>query len=195
MSRPLVLASASPRRTALLSRLGIEHTVDPADVDERELPGETPEGHVRRLAATKARTVAARHPDSLVLAGDTVVVRDGAILGKPRDAEDAVEMLLSLSGRAHEVLSGLALADPARGAVHLRIEQATVVFRDIDVPLARAYAATGEPMDKAGAYGIQGRGAALVTRVEGDYHTVVGLPVAALVSLLDEVGRPYRFGR
>jgi septum formation protein len=190
----LVLASASPRRSALLRRLGIGHEVDPAHVDESELPGESPDAHVSRLARAKAREVAARHPDALVLAGDTVVVRGGGILGKPATAGEAEAMLVSLAGRTHSVVSGIALVDPRNGRVHQRVETARVHFRDFDTDTARAYVATGEPMDKAGGYGIQGMGAALVTRIDGDYHTVVGLPVAALVDLLAEAGRPYRFG-
>lgn len=191
---PLVLASASPRRAAILTRLGIDHEVDPAHVDETGLPGERPGPHVARLAEAKARAVMSRHPEAMVLAGDTVVVRDDAILGKPASRAEAEAMLLSLAGRSHEVTSGLALGDPRDGRVHVRVETARVRFRDFDGDTARAYVATGEPMDKAGGYGIQGRGAALVARLEGDYHTVVGLPVAALMELLAAVGRPYRFG-
>lgn len=192
---PLVLASGSPRRTDLLDRLGLSHLVDPSRVDEIARPGETPEAHVERLAREKAADVAARHPGALVLAGDTVVVRDGRILGKPRDREHAVEMLLSLSGRDHRVLTGLALVLPGRGARRIlaRVDEARVAFRPLDTASARRYVDTGEPMDKAGAYAIQGRGAALVTRVEGDYHTVVGLPVSGLLALLDEAGYAYTF--
>jgi septum formation protein len=124
-----------------------------------------------------------------------VVVRDGVILGKPASEDDAVAMLLSLAGRGHDVVSGVALLAPGPMEPQVRVVRTRVVFRDFDAATAAAYVATGEPMDKAGAYAIQGRGAALVTRVEGDYHAVVGLPVAALVDVLARVGRPYRFGR
>lgn len=191
---PLVLASASPRRTHLLAMLGLAHEVWPAHVPEEPLVGEEPDAHVRRLAGEKASTVARDRPEALVLAGDTVVVRDGAILGKPVDPGDAVRMLLSLAGRDHVVASGLALAVPG-GAVHVRVDRARVSFRPFREADARAYVATGEPLDKAGAYGIQGRGAALVDRVEGDYHTVVGLPVSGLVKLFEAAGWRYVFGR
>ena len=189
----LVLASRSPRRADLLSMLGISFEVDPADIVEEVLPGEDPVAHTRRLAEEKARAVAARRPGRLVLGGDTVVVRDGTILGKPRDADRAVTMLLSLAGRAHEVVSALALAEPD-GCVHAGVSRTTVWLRSFGEKEARAYVATGEPMDKAGAYAIQGAGAVLVEALEGDYFTVVGLPVPLLVGLLGAAGVPYRFG-
>lgn len=191
----LVLASASPRRSDILTRLGLAHDVLPADIDETPLPGERPAPHVERLAREKAAAVAADRPEGVVLAGDTVVVADDRILGKPTDADEAVAMLMRLSGRAHEVLSGLALALPgARPALVSRTDRTLVRFRDFDERWARSYVATGEPMDKAGAYGIQGAGGALVTAVEGDYTTVVGLSVAGLMELLREGGWDYRFG-
>ncbi|MEK9502314.1 Maf family protein [Gaopeijia maritima] len=191
----LTLASASPRRSDILTRLGLAHDVLAADIDEDPLPGERPGPHVERLAREKAAAVAADRPDRLVLAGDTVVVADDRILGKPADADEAVAMLMRLSGRAHEVLSGLALALPgAPPALVSRADRTVVRFRDFDERWARAYVATGEPMDKAGAYGIQGAGGALVTAVEGDYTTVVGLSIAGLMELLREGGWDYRFG-
>ncbi len=189
----LVLASRSPRRADLLSMLGIPFAVDPADIPEEVLPGEDAAAHTRRLAEAKARAVAARRPGRLVLGGDTVVVRDGAILGKPRDVDHAVAMLRSLAGRTHEVVSALALAEPD-GCVHAGVSRTTVRLRSFGEEEARAYAATGEPMDKAGAYAIQGVGASLVKSLEGDYFTVVGLPVPLLVGLLGAAGVPYRFG-
>jgi len=194
MSGPrLVLASASPRRLAVLRQLGLDASVSPADVDEALLAAERPEAHVERLALEKATRVRSREPDALVLAGDTVVVRDGEVLGKPRDAAEAEAMLLSLAGRAHEVVSGLALAwgeGTASG-----VARADVRFRPFELEAARAYVSTGEPMDKAGAYGIQGLGAALVEEVAGDYYSIVGLPVALLVTLLGRAGWRYDFGR
>jgi septum formation protein len=168
--------------------------VDPADIPEDVLPGEEPGPHVERLAREKAAAVSARHPGALVLAGDTVVVTGGEILGKPIDQEHAVEMLLSLSGREHEVVSGLALAGPEAGELSSIHETARVTFRALTRADALAYVATGEPLDKAGAYGIQGMGGALVTRVEGDYYGVVGLPFSGLVRLLEGAGWGYRFG-
>lgn len=197
---PLVLASASPRRSDILSALGLEHTIDPARIPEEEREGEDPGSFVERLAREKAVVVAARHPAALVLAGDTVVVCGGRVLGKPPDAAAATRMLLDLAGREHDVLTGLALVLPRpspssadRDAVISRVDRTRVRFRPFDEATARAYVATGEPLDKAGAYGIQGRGAALVTGIRGDYHTVVGLPVPGLVVLLDRAGFPYGF--
>lgn len=191
--RGLVLASRSPRRADLLSMLAIPFEVDPADIPEDVLPGEGPALLTRRLAEDKARAVAPRWPGRLVLGGDTVVVRDGSILGKPRDADHAVAMLVSLAGRSHDVVSALALAEPD-GCVHAGVSRTTVWLRSFGDEEARAYVATGEPMDKAGAYAIQGVGAVLVDSLEGDYFTVVGLPVPLLVGLLAAAGAPYVFG-
>ena len=188
----LVLASASPRRLAILRQLGLNAEVCPADVDERMLPGEDPARHVSRLARKKAGRVLALDRDALVLGGDTVVVRDRHVLGKPKSPEEAVAMLESLSGRTHEVLSGIALAD--RHGVLDSCTRTRVRFRAFDHETARRYVATGEPMDKAGAYGIQGLGAALVEEVDGDYYSIVGLPVAALLRLLRQAGWRYDFG-
>jgi len=190
----LVLASASPRRTRLLDMLGIQHSVHPAQIPEDHLSGESPEAHVERLAGEKALAVASREPGALVLAGDTVVVRDGEILGKPTGPDDAVRTLLSLAGRQHVVASGLALC-LAGVRPHTRVDLARVTLRPFDEAEAEAYVATGEPMDKAGSYAIQGRGAALVTSIEGDYHTVVGLSISGLVALLERAGWRYAFGR
>jgi septum formation protein len=189
----LVLASTSPRRTALLAMLGLEHEVLPISVPEAFRPGETPDSHVERLAREKALAGAAARPGSLVIGGDTVVVLDGEVLGKPAGADEAVETLLKLGGRTHVVHSGLALAGPD-GVVRADVARTRVTFGPVDRRTAEAYARTGEPLDKAGAYGIQGMGAALVSRIEGDYYTVVGLPVAGLVALLERAGWRYAFG-
>jgi len=189
----LVLASASPRRAELLLRMELDVEVLPADVDERYLDGEDPEAHVERLARTKAETVAARTPGALVVGGDTVVVDGDTVLGKPADSDEAVAMLRGLSGREHRVLSGVALCGPS-GTVSA-VGQAIVRFRTFDEAEARAYVATGEPMDKAGAYGIQGMGGALVEEIRGDYYTVVGFPVVRFVELLARAGWRYAFGR
>jgi septum formation protein len=188
----LVLASASPRRAEILETLGLPTEVRPARVDESVLPGEGAEEHAERLARAKAAAVAGLVPGRWVLAGDTVVVVDDRILGKPRDEDHAVEMLMALQGRAHRVVSALALVEPG-GRVRSGVQSTNVRFRPFGRPEAEAYAATGEPMDKAGAYGIQGLGAILVEGVEGDYSGIVGLPVPQLVRLLEEAGRPYRF--
>ncbi|MGW8267926.1 MAG: Maf family protein, partial [Longimicrobiales bacterium] len=171
-SPPLLLASASPRRAELLTRLGIRFRIEPSHVPEDILPGETPQGHAERLSREKAMEVWSGNRDALVVAGDTVVVLGGKILGKPADAKDAVRMLEALSGRTHTVVSGLALAFPG-GTIRSGTTSTEVTFRAFDDAFARAYVATGEPMDKAGAYGIQGFGSALVKKIQGDYHTVV----------------------
>ena len=189
----LVLASGSPRRADVLRQLGLSAEVRPADVDESYLPGEEPGAHVERLARAKALAVAARDPSALVVGGDTVVVIDGRVLSKPSGVEDAVETLLSLAGRTHEVFSGLALAG-AHGTL-ATVARAEVRFRAFDHATARAYVETGEPLDKAGAYGIQGLGAALVDSIHGDYYCVVGFPVGAFLDLLARAGWRYDFGR
>jgi septum formation protein len=189
----LILASASPRRAELLIRLGLQFSVSPSSVSEDLLPGECPEEHAERLAREKAREVGAKNADSIVVAGDTVVVLEGEILGKPEDRRAALGMLMALAGRTHTVVSGLAIAFPG-GAMHSGIMTTDVTFRSFDRKVAEAYVETGEPMDKAGAYGIQGMGGALVQGIRGDYTTVVGLPVPLLLELLELGGVRYDFG-
>jgi septum formation protein len=186
-----VLASQSPRRLQLLQSLGIAVHVQPADIDEGYREGEEPGAHAERLACEKAAAVAAQDPDSVVIGSDTVVVVDGEVLGKPRDADDAVAMLLRLQGRSHEVATGIAVA--AAGRTWSSVERVEVRFRTFDEKLARAYAATGEPLDKAGGYGIQGYGAALVESIRGDYYAVMGLPIGRMLLLLEEAGWGYDF--
>ena len=188
----LILASASPRRAQLLVMLGLRFDVEPADIDETYRPGENAAAHAERLAREKAAAVARRQPGALVIGADTVVVIDEEVLGKPRDADHAVEMLLRLQGREHLVATGIAVAEgqDVRGAV----ETVRVRFRSFDAAAARLYARTGEPLDKAGAYGIQGYGATLVERIDGDYFAVVGLPIARLIVLLESLGWRYDFG-
>lgn len=188
----LILASQSPRRAQLLEMLGLEFDVAPADIDETYLPGEEPGAHAERLAREKATVVAARFPDGIVVGSDTVVVLEGDVLGKPRDGEDAVRMLLRLQGRTHEVATGAAVV--ARGETYSAVERVQVHFRRFDEATARAYVATREPMDKAGAYGIQGYGATLVDRIEGDFFAVMGFPVARFIDLLEAHGWRYDFG-
>jgi septum formation protein len=189
----IVLASGSPRRTQLLGLLGIAHEVDPAHVDEAPLPGEAPVPMAARLARAKALEVAARHPGREVLAADTVVVLDRTILGKPASPAEAERMLGRLAGREHRVVTAVALARDGR--VWERHDETRVWFRPLDRETIREYVATGEPLDKAGAYGLQGLGAVLVERIEGDCFGVIGLPLRLVVDLLAEAGRPYRFTR
>jgi septum formation protein len=186
---PLVLASASPRRAELLRLAGFTFEVAPADVDETPREAELAEHYVRRLAEAKARAVAAQHPGAAVLGADTTVAVDGAILGKPADSADAVAMLHRLQGRAHDVLTGVAVVGPgwsASSVATTRVWMAPLTAEDID-----GYVASGEPMDKAGAYAIQGLASRFVTRIEGSYPNVVGLPV----HLVHELLAAYRHAR
>lgn len=173
--------------------LGLAFVVEPADVEEARQPDEAPKLYVERLAREKAERVASTAPASLVVAGDTVVELEGEVLEKPRSEGEAAEMLLALSGRAHAVCTGMALA--WTGSLASRVATARVRFGPVSREWAEAYVATGEPMDKAGAYGIQGIGSALVEQVEGDYCAVVGFSVAAFVGLLAELGLAYQPGR
>jgi septum formation protein len=184
----LVLASASPRRHELLGWLGIDFVVDAADVDERPRPGESAERLVRRLAAAKASAGAARWRTAWVLAADTVVEIDGDILGKPVDPADAAAMLARLGGREHRVVTGFVLIEPG-GAV--RADESVVsrvCFRALRRAVIAAYVESGEPFDKAGGYAIQGRGAALVSSIEGSFTNVIGLPLVEVERALAEAG-------
>jgi len=185
--RPLVLASGSPRRADLLRQAGIPFEVSAPDVDETLHPGEAPEAYVRRLAEAKARRVAAAHPGRVVLGADTTVVVDGEVLGKPQDAADAARMLESLSGRSHLVLTGVCLIGPA-GDARTDAAVTTVEFRPLSAAEIADYVRSGEPMDKAGAYAIQGGAAGFVTRLDGPYDTVVGLPVALILGMCSASG-------
>lgn len=189
---PLVLASQSPRRAELIGRLGLEFQTLPADLDESYMAGETPPQHAERLSREKALAIAAGRPEALVIGSDTIVVIDGEVLGKPRDRDHAIAMLTRLSGREHEVCTGVAVAH--RGKVESDLERVRVRFRTLDPRACEEYVATGEPMDKAGAYGIQGFGSALVEGIEGDYFAVMGLPLGLLVSLVQDLGFAYAFG-
>ena len=186
---PIVLASASPRRSDVLAMLGLDFSVVPADVEERRGAGETPEDYVERLAREKANAVSPGRPGALMVGGDTVVVLEERVLEKPVDRTEAIAMLSALSGRAHWVYSGLALA--WGGRVVSRIARAQVAFRELGQTFLDSYVKTGEPLDKAGAYGIQGFGSTMIESVEGDYYTVVGLSVAAFVDLLAELDLEY----
>ena len=189
----IVLASRSPRRRQLLDMLGIRHVVDPAEIDESVQPGETPENMALRLAREKACIVARRHPGAHVLAADTVVVLDGQILGKPSAPEEAHHMITRLAGQQHLVITAVALVKDA--AILQRHDVTRVWFRALDDELIAAYVATGEPLDKAGSYGVQGYGAILVERIEGDFFSVMGLPLRLVIELLESAGIPYRFTR
>jgi len=178
----LILASASPRRKDLLTQAGIAFTVVPANIPEEQLPKEAAAKFVLRLAEEKARAVAKLHPEATVLAADTIVHLDNEILGKPEDAADAARMLRLLSGQTHQVLTGVAVVE--KGVCRSTIEVTQVTFSKISEEDLTHYIASGEPMDKAGAYGIQGYAARWIPRIEGDYYNVVGLPVARTIAML-----------
>jgi nucleoside triphosphate pyrophosphatase len=192
MSVSVVLASASPRRRQLLELIGIEHRVSPSNIDESMRGRETPRRHAERLAREKAAAVTKQSPDAVTIAADTIVVIDRKVLGKPTDVADARRMLSMLNGRRHTVITAVAVA--RGGRLRSTVEEVRVEFRRLRGDEIDAYIATGEPMDKAGAYGIQGYGATIVERVEGDYFAVMGLPLARLVTLLRSIGVRYRFG-
>lgn len=182
-----MLASRSPRRADLLTRAGYTFEVAPADIDERALDGESPPDHVRRLAEEKAALVAREHPGAIVLGADTVVVVDHEILGKPVDDSDAAGMLRRLSGRSHVVLTGVSLHAPPNHQ-WCDVDTTRVTFRELTAKDVSWYVGSGEPSGKAGAYAIQGRASRFVTRIEGSYANVVGLPVALVDRLLRAVG-------
>ena len=186
MQLPLLLASASPRRRELLERVGVPIEVHPADVDEAELPGETPEAYVVRIARAKAAAIAHR-PGQWVLAADTTVTIDGAILAKAATGDEAAAMLRRLGGRVHQVITAFSIMGPTQrdGVV-----STDVVFVPLDEATIAAYVATGEWRGKAGAYAVQGIGAALVREVRGSVTNVAGLPLAEVLLALREVGAP-----
>jgi len=183
----LVLASASPRRRDLLESAGIACVIDPVNVDETQVAGEAPVPYAERVARLKAEAGAARHPGAIVIGADTIVVpAEGGLLGKPRDVEDAARMLKALAGRAHDVITAVALA--RGGDVTVRVDRTVVWMRPLAPAEIAAYVESGEPMDKAGAYAIQGLASRFITRIDGSYTNVVGLPVALLVEMLGEIG-------
>lgn len=188
---PIVLASSSPRRRQLLEMLRLPHRVLVPDVDESVRAGEAPERYVVRLARAKAHSVVRQAPGEIILAADTTVVLGGELFGKPADPAEAVAMLQRLQGRTHQVMTAVAVARDER--VDHALDVSDVTFRPVDQATLKAYVATGEPLDKAGAYAIQGLGAPLIDRVEGDFFGVMGLPLRLALDLLGRFGRPYNF--
>ena len=193
----LVLASASPRRQELLRNAGVRFVVQPTNIPEVPQPGEAPRAFAERMAREKALTVFRRRPNDFVLGADTIVIVDGEILGKPRDSADAVRMLRVLSGRTHQVLTGVCLVSPRprtedwrqeAGFEDIRSETTLVTMDPLGDDDIHSYVSTGEPTDKAGAYAIQGRASRWVSRIEGDYFNVVGLPVSLVYKMLREHG-------
>jgi len=187
LQRDLILASSSPRRREILENLGFEFEVIPADIDEDFLEGEDFISHVERLALSKAVKVSKSRSEGKIIGADTIVVCEGRVLGKPVDESEAEEMLRLLSGKKHQVITALALVAPS-GSRIVKSETTDVVFYELSREEIRRYVATGEPMDKAGAYAIQGYASAFVRRIEGCFFNVVGLPVWLLFSMLKEMG-------
>ena len=185
---PLCLASASPRRAELLTRFGLRFRVHSTNVDETPRPGETPEGLVRRLAESKARQASQAFPRELVLAGDTVVALEGSLPNKPVDMEEGMAMLRRLSGRSHQVVSAYFLLDGVGGKTVSRVVSTRVTFRKLDEEWIRWYGAQPEGRDKAGGYGIQGLGGAMVADIAGSYTCVVGLPIEEVIADLRAQG-------
>ncbi len=185
----LILASGSPRRAEILTAVGWEFEKEVADVDETEFSGEKPEDYVQRLAKTKAETVAANHKDVLVLGADTIVVIENKIVGKPKDYEDARQMLEILSGKWHEVLTGIALVKVLEGNFETRVnlQRTRVKFAEMTDAEIEFLVEKGEPLDKAGAYAVQAQAALFIEEIAGDYWNVVGLPVNLVYELLKKL--------
>lgn len=182
---PLILASSSPRRKHLLEAMGFDFKIFPANISELEKDGESPRELAERLATEKSLFVASQHPGSLTIGADTIVVLDEKVLGKPRDSIEAVSMLTALSGRSHEVITAISLVHASSRTTVTTSETTVVYFDTLSQQQIVDYVASGSPMDKAGAYGIQDdQGAFLVHRIEGDYYTVVGLPLHRLSKIL-----------
>jgi septum formation protein len=188
MINKLILASASPRRKALLELVGLEFDVVPGDVDESFRGKETPRNHVRRLSREKALGVAALHPDAWVIGADTIVLINGEVLGKPRTKDEARSMLRKLSGRTHRVLSGFTVLRKNGGAVFTDVVESRVVFKTLSADEIEWYVETDEPYDKAGGYAAQGMGVSLIREIRGSYTNVVGLPLCEVVDALRQMG-------
>ena len=180
----MILASESPRRSALLKQIGLEFEVVPSGVDEGGIRGETPEEKALNAATAKALQVARRMREGIVIGADTLVVLEGEVMGKPSSPREAVEMLFKLSGKTHQVVTGVALVEARTMRVDSWVERTLVTFRELTRREILEYVESGIPLDKAGAYGIQDRAAAFVKRIEGCFYNVVGLPLASLIEHL-----------
>ena len=187
MKPRIILASGSPRRRELLWNLGLDFTVIPSEVDESDHSGLAPAALAEELARSKAAEVAKRE-HGLIIGADTIVIIDGDVLGKPRDRDEAIRMLSLLAGRTHTVITGLAVEDTESGRSVVAHEETKVTMRPLSLDQVSGYVRTGEPMDKAGAYAVQGVGSLLVERIQGDYFNVVGLPIARLGRILEGFG-------
>jgi septum formation protein len=187
-NKKLVLASASPRRQELLEMLGIDLIIEPSGIDESYRPGESARDHALRLSLEKARDVSVKHPGLWVLGADTIVVVAGEILGKPADKEDAREMLLKLSGREHVVITAFALVFRQTGAEYSQAVESRVTFNPLEEDELQWYLGTGEPYDKAGAYAVQGKGAAFIKEICGSHTNLIGLPLSEVVEAQRKTG-------
>jgi len=188
MAKPVVLASASPRRKELLEKAGLKFTVDASEVEEKLDPGVEPAELARLISRMKAMSAALRHPGSIIIAADTFGVLDGRLLGKPDNAAHAREILSLMSGKRHKVITGFTVMDSDSGKTVSRAVQTFVCFKLLSEEQIDKYVKTGEPLDKAGAYAVQGSGAELVESIEGDYNNVIGLPVSAVIRELKKFG-------
>lgn len=189
MKRNVILASSSPRRTEILNKLGVNHHILVADIDETPLLGEAPMDLVHRLSYSKAEAVKASvDSGALIIGSDTIVVDQGKILGKPLDRAHALQMLMDLSGRTHQVMTGVSVIDTATGLYASHVGISKVVMKAYSQEMALRYIDTLEPMDKAGAYGIQEVGGTLVDHMEGEFYTIAGFSVGAFLNCLDEIG-------
>jgi septum formation protein len=187
-NRKIVLASASPRRKELLEKIGLNFTVDPSDYREDLHSDLKPEDLVKAISREKATAVASKYPDSIILAADTIGVLRGQIIGKPHTAETARRMLLELSGKSHRVITGFTIIDSATNKAVTRSVETRVYIKHLSPLEIFNYVKTGEPLDKAGAYAIQGLGSVIVKKIVGDYYNVMGLPLHSLVESLKEFG-------
>ena len=183
----MILASGSPRRHEILKKMGYDFDIIPADLEENVVSGETPEAHVKRLSSAKAEFIAKRYPDSLVVGADTIVVINDRIFGKPSDRQEAIDMLKTLSGKWHTVYTGITLAIRNSGISLSDADNTKVLFNILKEYDIIRYVESGEPMDKAGAYGIQGMGSFLVNRIEGELDTVIGFPAKLFERMYKEV--------
>jgi len=184
----IILASASPRRKELLEKLGLKFEVDASNCEEEIDPVLGPDELVRRISITKAKAVAQRHQDAVIIAADTIGVIGKKLLGKPHTADEAGKMLAKISGKSHEVITGFTILDTVTNKIMTGTVSTKVYIKKLTRQEIAAYVQTGEPLDKAGAYGIQGRGAVIVEKIEGDYYNVMGLPLSALTEALIEFG-------
>jgi len=186
--RTIILASASPRRKELLERIGLKFQVDPSDFPENLRQDLPPEGLVKFISIGKASAVAVRYPDAVIIAADTIGVLQNRVIGKPHTGEQAVEMLHTLSGKTHRVITGLTVLDTGSGRMLTRTVETKVHIKELTPQEIASYVKTGEPLDKAGAYAIQGLGALIVEKITGDYYNVMGLPLKTLADCLKELG-------